>query len=68
MVGPVSVTMWIDLLVRMMRKRRLRPHVSATFPSMPREIKSSSRLRYQHGVFYLSTPLAVRHPDAIDTQ
>jgi len=32
------------------------------------EIKSSSRLRHQNGVFYLSTPSAVRHQDAIDAE
>ena len=69
--APVSATMWIDLVGPTDAEiAEVEAATGFRLPSIDalREIKSSSRLRYQHGVFYLSTPLAVRHPDAIDTQ
>jgi magnesium transporter len=61
---------WVDLLNPTGAELRdVEEAVGAPLPSLGAlsEIETSSRLRNQHGVLYMSTPSAARHPEGADT-
>lgn len=69
--GPVSAALWIDLLEPTDAEiAEVEAATGFQLPSMDAlsDIRSSSRLQYRDGTFYLSAPSAVRHPGAADTE
>jgi magnesium transporter len=61
--------LWIDLLNPTSAElKEVEEVVGTPLPSLGAltEIETSSRLRNQHGVLYMSTPSAARHPEGAD--